>query len=50
VAPPGEIVIAGHGVVVPRPHCTNWLALTVSVMAGSAGVSVPASAGDTVTT
>src|ERR1700722_17485533 len=50
VAPRGEIVIAGHGVMVPSPHRTNWLTLTVSVMAGSAGVSVPASAGDTLTT
>jgi len=50
VAPPGEIVIAGHGVVVPRPHCTKPLTLTVSVTAGSAGVSVPVSAGDTLTT
>jgi hypothetical protein len=43
------MVIAGHGAVVPIPHRTNWLTLTLSVMAGSAGVSVPA-AGDTLTT
>jgi hypothetical protein len=49
VAPPGEIVIAGHGVAVPSPHRTNLLTLTVRVTAGSAGVSVPASAGDTLT-
>ena len=49
VAPPGEIVIAGQGVPVPRPHRTNLLTLTVRVTAGSAGVSVPASAGDTLT-
>jgi hypothetical protein len=41
-------VTAGHGVVVPSPHRTNRLTLTVSVMAGSAGVSVPA--WDTLTT
>jgi hypothetical protein len=49
VAPPGEIVTAGHGVPVPGPHRTNWLTLTVSVATGSARVSVPA-AGNTVTT
>jgi len=49
VAPPGEIVIAGQGVAVPSPHRTNLLTLTVRVTAGSAGVSVPASAGDTLT-
>src|SRR6267154_2857238 len=49
VAPPGEIVIAGQGVPVPSPHRTNLLTLTVRVTAGSAGVSVPASAGDTLT-
>ena len=48
VAPPGEIVTTGHGVLVPGPHRTNWLTLTVSVATGSARVSVPAS-GDTVT-
>jgi hypothetical protein len=42
-------VTAGHGVLVPGPHRTNWLTRTVSVATGSAGVSVPA-AGDTVTT
>lgn len=50
VAPPGEIVTAGHDVVVPSPHCTNWLVLIVSVVAGCAGVSVPESAGETLTT
>jgi hypothetical protein len=50
VAPPGEIVIAGHAVAVPSPQRTNWLTLTLSVMAGLAGVSVPAAAGDTLTT
>ena len=49
VAPPGEIVTTGHGVLVPGPHRTNWLTLTVSVATGSARVSVPAS-GVTVTT
>ena len=43
VAPPGEIVTAGHDVVVPSPHGTNWLVLIVSVVAGWAGVSVPES-------
>ncbi|HET6187178.1 MAG TPA: hypothetical protein VFE59_09265, partial [Trebonia sp.] len=38
VAPRGQMVIAGHGVLVPGPHRTNWLTLTLSVMAGSAGV------------
>jgi hypothetical protein len=50
VAPPGEIVRAGHGVVVPSPHGTNWLVLMISVVAGCAGVSVPESAGETLTT
>jgi hypothetical protein len=49
VAPPGEIVIAGQGAAVPSPHRTNLLTLTVRVTDGSAGVSVPASAGDTLT-
>jgi hypothetical protein len=50
VAPPGEIVTAGHDVAVPSPHCTNWLVLIVSVVTGWAGVSVPESAGETLTT
>jgi hypothetical protein len=49
VAPPGETVIVGHAVVAPSPHCTNWLIVIVRVVAGLAGVSVPA-AGDTLTT
>jgi len=48
VAPRGQMMIAGHGMLVPGPHRTNWLTVTVSVATGSARVSVPAS-GDTVT-
>jgi hypothetical protein len=50
VAAPGEIVTVGHWVVVPSPHRTNWLTLIVSVVAGSAAVSAPECAGDTLTT
>jgi len=49
VGPPGAIETEGHAAPLLGPHRRNPLTRTVSVMAGSAGVSVPEPAGDTLT-